>query len=123
MKGQFFIIATVIMIYSLILAIQYVYDFADIPLTQPEEMGELYYIQHIKDSLIGTVNNSYNNGGCDRLDADVDATEKFLIDEMIKKGITLTIDSSIVGCPPTASFTFNLRTSELYTETSFTYSP
>ena len=125
MKGQFFVIATVIMVYTLVLVIQYVYDFSDIRLTQLEEMGELDYIQYIKEALNNTAKSSYEgSGGCDRLDTDINATKKFLEDEMIKKGISLTINYQIQDCP-TTNFNFSLRTSNLVTktETSYLYVP
>jgi len=121
MKGQFFVIATVIMIYTLVLVVQYIYDFSDINLTQLEEMGELYYIQYIKEALNKTVLGSYNSSlDCNKLTSDIDATKKFLQDEMIRKGINLTITYTKSCPPPTVFFNFSLRTSNLYSITEFT---
>jgi hypothetical protein len=109
--------ATVIMIYTLMTMIQYIYDFSDINLVQLKKMAEIYYIQYIKDTLNKTVvSSSYD---CpNKLEIDLNATENFLKSEMISRGINLTI-SHVISCPPSFNvrFNFSLKTPELYTFT------
>jgi hypothetical protein len=116
MKGQFFVMATVIMIFTLMALIRYFYDFSDINLPKLKEISELNYIPYIKESLNSTVA-SYT-GDCDKLQDDLNATKIFLEDEMIKRGINLTINYTVY-CPP-INFNFTIKTSNLYTETVFT---
>jgi hypothetical protein len=118
MKGQFFVMATVIMIFTLMALIRYFYDFSDINLPKLKEISELNYIPYIKESLNTTVA-SYT-GDCDKLQEDLNATKNFLENEMIKRGINLTINYTGY-CPP-IGFNFTIRTSNLYTETAFTTS-
>ncbi|MFQ6020871.1 MAG: hypothetical protein ACE5J4_02520 [Candidatus Aenigmatarchaeota archaeon] len=117
MKGQFFIISSVIMISAMILMVQYLYDFNKLDLTKLQEMYELDYIQMIKDSLAGTIDNS----NCNRLEQDLEDAEEFLKDQLIKKGIRLEIYHEITSNCPTTYFNFSLITSNLYTYTEFTY--
>jgi hypothetical protein len=127
MKGQFFVMATVIMIYTFMTLVQYVYDFSDINLVQLKKMSELYYIQYIKDTLNKTVISSFSSQDCNKLDIDINATESLLKNVMISRGINLTINHNIVpsfgGGPQTdclyVDFNFSLRTPELYTFTEF----
>ena len=122
MKGQFFVIATVIMVYTLVLVIQYIYDFSDIRLTQLEEMGELDYIEHVKEVLTKTASSSYNSSyDCSKVASDMYSTKKFLEEEMIKKGVNLTIIYDAQSCP-SVNFNFSLRTPNLFTTTEFAYS-
>jgi len=116
MKGQFFVIATVIMIFTLMALIRYFYDFSDIDLPKLKEISELNYIPYIKDSLNNTVVSSSED--CDKLQADINTTKIFLENEMIKRGINLNITYTGV-CPP-IDFNFTIKTSNLYTETMFT---
>lgn len=121
MKGQFFVMATVIMIYTLMTMIQYVYDFSDINLIQLKKMAEIYYIQYIKDALNKTVISSNSSLDCNKLDIDINSTEKLLKDVMISRGVNLTINHQISSCPPSVNVKFNfiLRTPEFYTFTEF----
>lgn len=123
MKGQFFVMASVIIVYTLMLIIQYFYDFSDINLTELENMNEIYLIQYIKESLNTTIMSSYNStGDCGKLVKDINLTEIFLKNEMISRGINLTLIEKQITCPPpTVKFNFSLRTSNLYTLTGFTY--
>jgi len=120
MKGQFFVMATVIMIYTLMTMIQYVYDFSGVNLVQLKKMAELYYIQYIKDALNKTVVSSSTSLDCNKLEIDVNATEITLKNALISRGINLIINHKI-NCPssPLAYFNFSLRTPELYTFTEF----
>ncbi|MEM5872574.1 MAG: hypothetical protein QXD55_01805 [Candidatus Aenigmatarchaeota archaeon] len=117
MKGQFFVIATVIMIYTLMAIIQYIYDFSDINLVQLKKVPEFYYIQYIKDSLNKTVTSSITSLDCEKLETDIVATENFLKDELISRGINLTIAHE--NSCSYVYFNFSLRTPELYTFTEF----
>lgn len=121
MKGQFFVMATVIMIYTLMTLIQYVYDFSDINLVQLKKLSEVYYIENIKDALNKTAISSSISIDCNKLDIDLDCTENSLKKELISRGINLTINHDIKSCPPSLNvyFNFSLRTSELYTFTEF----
>jgi hypothetical protein len=118
MKGQFFVIATVIMIYTLMTMIQYIYDFSDINLVQLKKMTEIYYIQYIKDALNKTVVGSYSSLDCNKLTSDINAVEILLKNVMISRGINLTINHQI-NCPnsPLAYFNFSLSNPKLYTFT------
>jgi hypothetical protein len=119
MKGQFFIMTTVIMIYTLMALIQYLYDFSDIDLVQLKKGTEFYSIQDIKDVLNSTVASSRFD--CGKAESDVNSTEQFLKRQMIYQGINLTIMHSVVSCSPVRFyFNFSLRTPELYTFTEFT---
>lgn len=120
MKGQFFVMATVIMIYTLMTLVQYIYDFSDINLVQLKKTGEFYYIQYIKDSLNKTVISSISSLDCNKLEIDVNSTENLLKNVMISRGLNLTINH-IMNCPstPLVIFNFSLRTPELYTFTEF----
>jgi len=120
MKGQFFVIASVIMVYTLMLIIQYFYDFSYINLPELESMDELYFIQYIKNSLNTTVISSYNSSmDCDKLYKDINSTGNFLKNEMISRGINLIISNQITCPPPVVSFNFSLKTPNLYTVTDF----
>lgn len=118
MKGQFFVMATVIMIYTLMTLVQYIYDFSDINLLQLKKMSEIYYIQSIKDALNKTVISSNLSQDCNKVEIDVNSTESLLKGSMISRGINLTISHNIV-CPSYVNFNFSLRTAELYTFTEF----
>jgi hypothetical protein len=113
--------ATVIMIYTLMTLVQYIYDFSDINLLQLKKMSEIYYIQPIKDALNSTVVSSNASLDCNKLDVDLNSTEGFLKNELIARGVTLITYHKINSCPPSYSvyFNFSLRTSELYTYTEF----
>ena len=116
MKGQFFIIASIIMISAIILLVQYLFDFGKVDLSQLEERGSLDYIQSIKDSLIKTIQNS----PCSLLEQELRESEAFIKSQMIKKGIVFEISHQIASCP-TTHFNFTLRTSNSLTQTDFTY--
>jgi hypothetical protein len=119
MKGQFFVMATVIMILTLMALIRYFYDFSDINLPRLKEISELNYIPFIKESLDDTVA-SYN-GDCNKLQEDLTFTIEFLENKMIGRGMNLNISYQF-SCPPPIVFNFTIRTSKLYTETVFTSS-
>jgi hypothetical protein len=110
--------ASVIMIYCLMMIIQHIYDFGNINLTQLESTGELYYIQYIKDSLNKTAISSYSSLDCSKLEPDINATENFLKNEMISRGISLIVNHNI-NCPSNVDFNFSLKTSNLYTFIEF----
>lgn len=116
MKGQFFIISTVIIVAAVILLTQYLFDYRKVDLTSLEETKELNYIQSIKDSLKSTVDNS----DCTRLDSNLIETEKFMKNQLIQEGITLNIAHTVLSCPRT-SFEFNISSSGFFSNTKFTY--
>jgi hypothetical protein len=122
MKGQFFMVATVIMIYTLMTMIQYIYDFSDINLIRLDKMVELDYIKYVKDVLSTTTISSNASMSCARVDLDLNYTENLLRSEMISRGISLSIAHQM-NCPSGnlnyVSFNFNLSTPELFTNTQF----
>lgn len=121
MKGQFFIIASVIIVLSLAGLISYVYDFGSIDMTEVGEMGSFEYIDYIRESLNKTVYSSYSTNDCNRVRADLDYTIEFLKSELSKKGITLIANYDMnVVCPPVdIDFNYNLKTPKSYTITEF----
>ena len=119
MKGQFFVVATVIMIIALMSLVRYFYSFSDIGLSKIKEINELEYIPFIKDSLSGTL--STFNGDCSKLRTDLNNTKILMENEMIRRGIYLNVSYQL-NCPPaTASFNVTMRTANLHTETLFNY--
>jgi hypothetical protein len=121
MKGQFFIISTVIVISALVLITQYLYDFGRIDLTRLFEIRETDYIRYVKDSLLITANTTYLLVGCDaaRIDAELLATKVYLADRLIRKGIVLDVDWEIEDC--TVSFSFNLTSPGFRSQTWFSW--
>jgi hypothetical protein len=115
MKGQFFIVATVIMVITLMALVRYFYGFSGINLQGIKEKSELNYIPFINDSL-NEVLDSFN-GDCDKLRTDLEYTKKFLENSMIKRGMNLDIEYSFSCPPPTASFDFMIKSSDIYIET------
>jgi len=122
MKAQFFVISTVIMIYTLMNLVQYIYDFSDINLVQLKKMSEIYYIPYIKDALNKTVISSNTSQDCNKVDLDLNSTESSLKNVMISRGINLTTSHNI-NCPSSrlsyVDFSFSLITQDLYTLTQF----
>ena len=112
-------VATVIMVITLMSVVRYFYSFSDINMPEVKEKSELNYIPFIKDSLSGIID-SYN-GDCNKLQTDLNTTKNFLKRSMIERGIVLDIIYNLNCPPPSASFNFTIRTSEFYTETLFTY--
>jgi len=119
MKGQFFIISTVIIISALIIIVQYLYDYGRADLTKIQELRELDYIQNIKDTLGNAVKNSIQTWGCSRLENDLDYSITFLKNKLLEKGIKL--DVSYTNNCPRVDFDFNISSSGYFSETSFTY--
>ncbi len=121
MKGQFFIIASVIIVLSLATLIAYVYDFGSIELTEVGENGPLEQLGYIKTSLNSTVYSSFSSRDCNKLRTDVNSTIKYLKNELSKNGITLTVDYFLeLPCPPVdIDFNYSLKTHELFTITEF----
>ncbi len=117
MKGQFFIISTVIIIAALALITQYFYDYSKVDLTKSEQMIEGDYVYMIKNTLKKTAQISYDQEACVRVDADLNETEKFFEEQFIKKGIVF--EGEHLGCP-TVDFQFNLTSDNYNAELSFT---
>ncbi|NIO44379.1 MAG: hypothetical protein GTN36_02385, partial [Candidatus Aenigmarchaeota archaeon] len=89
MKAQFFIISSVIIIYIVILSFQYLTGFSDIRITQIEEQQELSFIPSIKNSLIQTfhASNNSSDGDFKKIVKDIEFTENFFKQQMLKRGI------------------------------------
>ncbi len=116
MKGQFFIISTVIMISALILITQYLYDYGKVDLTKVEEMQELKYIDDVENSLTSTVKTS-----CylrDNLEKNLIYTEDFLKNKFLEKGVILKITHSDTTCP-NVDFTVTINSTDFYIENKF----
>lgn len=116
MKGQFFIISTVIIIAALALMVQYFYDYSKVDLTKSEQLAEADYVYMIKNTLRNAANISYHQEGCTRVDADLNETEKFFKDQLIKKGISFNGFHS--GCP-NVNFQFNLTSNDFNANVTF----
>lgn len=123
MRGQFFIISSVIIISALVAITQYMYDFGKVDLTRVEELRETSYVHYVKDALLATTAGTYQMAGCNRLDAELNATEKFLADKLLGNGLMLVATHDISGCPasPVIKFRFNLTAANFRSETSFSY--
>lgn len=93
MKGQFFIISTVIMISAMIMITNYLYDYGKVDMTQVEQMQELNYIEDVEQVLRETIKIS-----CDPDDnnlilyANLIATKNSLEKSFLEKGISFTIN-------------------------------
>ena len=121
MKGQFFIISTVIMISALILIMNYLYDYGKIDLTKTEQMQELNYISDIKYSLTSTVKTACaTDQDVTHLDRSLNVTENFLKDKLLARGIILNVKHSslLCGATPHAAFSFTITSSDFYIENS-----
>lgn len=118
MKGQFFIISTVIIVYALVIIIQYIYDYNKVDLTILEEAHELDYIGAIKESLNRTADISLTNGGCNKVEADLIEVENFIKNELAKQMIDIEFSHDKTNCP-TILFSFNITTSNMFSETKF----
>ena len=119
MKGQFFIISTVIMISSLILITQYLYDYGKVDLADTREMQELKYIEDIQDTLRSTVLLSCKGGTQENLDANLEFTEQFLKSKFLERGMVLDITSQATCTPISGKFNFTIKTNEYEIENSF----
>lgn len=121
MKGQFFIIATVVIIAALIMLMQYFYDFGKTDLTTLEELSEPDYIAMIKQSFLEGIDNSLATGDCDKLAADLDGMEQSFRSMLISKGISFDASFNTTECPD-VDVSFNLTTNKFHSETSFSRS-
>lgn len=120
MKGQFFVMATVIMVYTLMAMIQYIYDFSDIDMVQLKKTTELNYIPYIKDSLNQTVLSSNSSLDCAKVETDISSVETFLKREMISRGLNLTISHTIITCPQmNVAFSFTIKSQNAFSSTQF----
>jgi hypothetical protein len=112
--------ATVIMIYTLMTMIQYIYDFSDIDLVQLKTITELDYIPYVKDTLYQTAVSSNSSYDCNKVDVDLKATEISLVSSMISRGIKLSVNHTITSCSPVkVYFNFSIKSSKIYTFTEF----
>ncbi|MDD5417230.1 MAG: hypothetical protein PHU12_04645 [Candidatus Aenigmarchaeota archaeon] len=119
MKGQFFIISTVIMISALMLIMNYLYDYGKIDLTNIEQMQELNYISDIKNSLRSTVRTAcLTDQDPIHLDRSLNATESFLKDKLLARGIILDVRHRAISCTPTvtADIRFTIKSNDFYIE-------
>ncbi|MHA1988977.1 MAG: hypothetical protein ACW98D_20345 [Promethearchaeota archaeon] len=121
MKGQFFIISTVIIVSALMVIVQHLYDFGKVDLTNVEEMRELDYIGIVKDTLRNTIIDSTRVwGDCSKLNKDLNYSIYFMKNKLKEKGINLEISYNIHSACG-ADFNFNISTSDYFSETNFNY--
>ncbi|MDD5416724.1 MAG: hypothetical protein PHU12_01985 [Candidatus Aenigmarchaeota archaeon] len=122
MKGQFFIISTVIMISALILIMGYLYDYGKVDLTKIETGQEINLIEDIQNSLKTTVKAACDSSNDDTtiLENNILLEEKFLKDKMLESGIVLEITHNTPSCAST-QFTFKIKSNDFYIENTFTY--
>ena len=118
MKGQFFVVATVIMIITLMSLVRYFYGFSAIDLPSIKEISELNYIPFIRESLGSVVDASGED--CAKLQTDLDSAIEFIEDRMISRGVKTIITYNIYDCPSDTrvDFYFNM-TPGIFTETYF----
>jgi hypothetical protein len=123
MKGQFFIISSVIIVYVIIATFQYLSSFGDINLSRVSEMQEVSYISQVNDALSQVIVISNASGGCERIDADLNFTENFLKRELATNGIKLTVSHTITNCPSSAKVhvNFSISDSQTYSFTEFDF--
>jgi len=120
MKGQFFIISTVIMIAALIMITNYLYDYGKVDMTQIEQMQELNYIEDVQQSLTETARISCQHGNNAMLINNLDNTKNFLEESFLNKGIKLNIVINSATCPPgTTDVDFTIDSSKYHIEKSF----
>ena len=122
MKGQFFIIATVIIVASLITITAYFYDYSKIDLTDVSDLQELEYIQDIKDVLNQTAEISYSRSNCNSFIQDMNDAEDFLENMLIEKGIVLIFENNEKICEAglySANYRFTLESNGFKSTTSF----
>lgn len=121
MKGQFFIISTVIMISALILITNYLYDYGATDLTSIEQMQELNYISDIQNNIRSTAEISCYAGSDELLVKNLDLISENLKKSLLEKGIqfsmiTLPISPS---CTSETYAKFIIKSSEFEIESNF----
>lgn len=114
-KAQFFLISAVIIISIFSTISQYITDYAKVDLTKSYETQELQYISQIKSSLLSTV----SAAPCERLDAELNATEGIIKNKLAGHGIVFDAKHTIVGCG--VSFSFNITSPKIFSTTDFKY--
>jgi len=121
MKGQFFIISTVIMISALILITNYLYDYGKTDLTNVEYMQELNYISDIQNSLRSTATISCDGGSDEMLEKNLILANDTLHKQMLDMGIEFKIVSNLdsLNCPLSIPITFVMKSAEFEIENTF----
>jgi len=119
MKGQFFIISTIIMISALFLIVQYLFDFGEIDLTTLENTREYDYNVNVYQTLYETAKNT----DCERSDKDMLYAKEFLTDQLIEKSIKFEMEYVKIGCPTSLQLDikYNLSSVNFFSNNSFTY--
>lgn len=117
MRGQFFIISSVIIVSALVLITQYLYDFGKMDLSRLAELREPDYIRYVQTAL----NNSANTP-CDMAGAELNASESLLKTSLAERGIQLTTSHSVGfgGNPSGVRIAFNLTSASFSSQTAFT---
>lgn len=118
MKGQFFVVATVIMIIALMALVRYFYSFSYINLPQSKEISELDYIPYINQSMNDVVL-SYN-GDCNKLLTDIETNKNFIENSLIERGIDLEIVytfNCVSPTPPDVKFDFRITSPNIQVTT------
>lgn len=109
------------MVYIIILTFQYLSSFNDTGTSRGSQTQSLLYISHVKESLNKTAYTSLLSGDCTRLDADLNYTGKFLRNELMEKGLILTIFYDVDCASQNVRFSFAIKGDGLSTFTNFTY--
>lgn len=113
MRGQFFIISSVIIISAVVIVAQYM---SGLNQGSIDYTGSYTYIHSVQSALNNTAKaSSYN---CDKLNYDLLGTENFLKQQLKLKGIFLDVRHE--GCP-IVKFSFTLMDNKFNYTTSYTY--
>jgi len=122
LKGQFFIISSIIIISAIVISIQYFFDFSRVDLTKVEERAELNAINTVMNSLKRVIDN--DKFKCSQnppvFEPDIIEAENLLKSGLISRNIKLDIKHTIISCP-TTYFNFNITTRSISSKTEFTY--
>ncbi|MBU5557703.1 MAG: hypothetical protein QW751_02145 [Candidatus Aenigmatarchaeota archaeon] len=115
MRGQFFVISAVIIISAIVLIAQYLYDFGRTNLTGLAEFHETNYVRYVQMVLNNTAATN-----CTVVDAELNATEKFLIARLAERGMRLDVAHNRVGLPPVVvNINFNITAPGFSSQTAF----
>lgn len=123
MKGQFFIIATVIIVASLVAITQYFYDYSKTDLTDIYNVRELQYVQDVKYNLLETARISAMHG-CESFSSDMTDAENVLKNKLLEKGIELIFTVNSKACPGSTgpynlNYNFKIKSSDFESTTRF----
>ena len=113
MRGQFFVISSVIIMTSLVLITQYLHDFGKTNLAAIAELRETDYVRYVQAALENTANSS-----CSNVHVELDAVEELLKTNLAERGIQLTTSHS--RTTPFIDMTFSVASPGFSSQTAFT---